>query len=341
MAIIRYLIVDQFGTMVRKHSERLRVVKGKEKLAEAPLLHLEAVLITSNGVAISSDAIRGCAERGIPVYFLSSHGKPYATVYSQALTGTIATRRAQLLAYNDQRGVRLIHAFVTGKLQNQANLLRYMTKYRKEREPEVFDAVQTVIMEIDGLANSVEQVHGDHAEAIREQILSIEGRAAQGYWEGIRILLKANLDWPGRRTRGATDPFNMALNYAYGVLYGQVERALVLAGLDPYAGFLHADRPGKPSLSLDLIEEFRQQVVDRTIVGMVNKGTKLASDDTGRLTVEVRRRLAEKVLARMDSPMRYEGKRFSVRSVLQSQARHMATFLRGERATYRPFVGGW
>jgi CRISPR-associated protein Cas1 len=66
--------------------------------------------------------------------------------------------------------------------------------------------------------------------------------------------MRTELDWPGRQTQGATDPLNAALNYCYGVLYAQVERALVLAGLDPYGGFLHVDRPGKPSLTLDLIE---------------------------------------------------------------------------------------
>src|SRR5881409_3033564 len=82
----------------------------------------------------------------------------------------------------------------------------------------------------------------------------LEGRAAQGYWSQIASIIPAELAWPGRETRGATDPFNAALNYGYGILYGQVEQALTLAGLDPYGGFLHADRPGKRSLVLDLIE---------------------------------------------------------------------------------------
>jgi len=91
------------------------------------------------------------------------------------------------------------------------------------------------------------------------------------------------LGWPGREGRGAHDPLNAAFNYGYGVLYGQVERALVLAGLDPYAGFIHVDRPGKPSLTLDLIEEFRAPVVDRTILGMVNRGVAVELDGDGLL----------------------------------------------------------
>jgi CRISPR-associated protein Cas1 len=115
----------------------------------------------------------------------------------------------------------------------------------------------------------------------------------------------------------------------------------VLAGLDPYGGFLHADRPGKPSLVLDAIEEFRQAVVDRTIIAFVNKGTALDQDEAGMLTEVVRRRIAEKVRERLESSEPYEGKRQALRVILQSQARHAATFLRGEREVYTPFVAAW
>jgi CRISPR-associated endonuclease Cas1 len=82
-------------------------------------------------------------------------------------------------------------------------------------------------------------------------------------------------------------------------LYGQIERAIVLAGLDPYAGFMHVDRPGKPSLTLDLIEEFRQPVVDRSVIGLINKGVKLEQDERGRFTKETAKMLATRILDRL------------------------------------------
>jgi CRISPR-associated endonuclease Cas1 len=102
----------------------------------------------------------------------------------------------------------------------------------------------------------------------------------------------------GREHRGAVDPVNSALNYGYGMLYNQVQHALLLAGLDPYAGFVHVDRPGKPSLVLDAIEEFRQPIVDRTVFGLLNKGVEIEVDDAGMLTQATRRLLAERVRAR-------------------------------------------
>jgi CRISPR-associated protein Cas1 len=120
-----------------------------------------------------------------------------------------------------------------------------------------------------------------------------------------------------------------------------VERVLVLAGLDPYAGYLHADRPGKPSLVLDLIEEFRQTIVDRSVLGLVNKGVHIEMDERGRLDEATRRTLAEKVLARMEAGERYEGKKQPLRIILQTQARHIATFVRGDRPKYVPFLARW
>ncbi len=343
MPIIQHLVVEQFGRHVGKHQERLQVteIKTGETVIEAPLLHLEDVLIASRGVSISADAIAACTERGIPINFLDGHGNPFASLYSAGLTGTVLTRRAQLQAFNDGRGRAAAAAFCIGKLRNQANLLRYMAKYRKETAPEVYEELRRLAAEVSDHVVEIERLGGATVDEVRFELLSAEGRGAQRYWEGIRLLLKEDYDWPGRRTQGAADPINACLNYGYGILYGQVERAIVLAGLDPYAGFLHVDRSGKPSLVLDLIEEFRTAAVDRAMLGLVNKGSALAVDERGKLDPPTRRLIADKVLERLDAPVRYQGKQNTLRSALQSQARHLAVFLRGERAEYQPFVANW
>ncbi len=335
------LIVEGKGTFVGKHQGRLRVTRERETLTEAPLIHLKQVLIVDGGVSISSDAIRACCEEGIPIHFLSHTGTPIAGLYAAGLTGTVLTRRAQLLAYENATGVVLAKAFVAGKLENQANLLRYMAKYRKETDSALHDEMMLVAIEMRDYLHELEQLRAEHIATIREQILSVEGRAAQRYWATIARIIPAELSWPGRETRGAIDRFNSALNYGYGVLYAQVEQALILAGLDSYGGFLHADRPGKPSLVLDLIEEFRQTIVDRTIIGLVNKRVAIEQDDDHRLHETTRHKLAEKVLERLESSELYEKKRQALRFILQSQARHLALFVRGEREQYEPFVAGW
>lgn len=336
------LIVEGTGLFIGKHQGRIRVYRAQKTVQEMPLIHLKQIMIVGSGIGFSSDVVRVCSEEGIPIHFLHKQGKPIAGLYTSGLIGTVLTRRAQLLAYTTPQGFVISKAFVGGKLQNQINVLRYFAKSRKEQEPELYQSMQ---LTVDTLRDAIQELgclSEGCIEERREQILSIEGRAAQHYWHAISALLPETLKWPGRETRGATDLFNSILNYGYGVLYAQVEQAILLAGLDPYAGFLHADRPGKPSLVLDLIEEFRQCVVDRSVVGLINKHVPLAQDEEHLLTENTRRKIAEKVLERLDgSAELYEGKRQALRFALQSQARHLACFLRGDRAQYTPFVSGW
>ena len=112
------------------------------------------------------------------------------------------------------------------------------------------------------------------------------------------------------------------------------------------SGFKKLDRKGielrvSDSLTLDFIEEFRPLVVDRTVLGLANKNVAFEYDENKILTKETRRMLADKINERLDAESSYEGKRHPIRSILQMQARHLATFLRGERATYEPLVMAW
>lgn len=243
--------------------------------------------------------------------------------------------------------LHLVGNLIEAKLLNQAALLRYAAKYRKEVDPALHHELRLLSDEI---RDHVPELHtwwqlavrdGALIEEVRGELFSIEGRAAQRYWAGMAHLLPPHLAWPGRIGRGAADPFNSALNYGYGILYAQIERAITLAGLDPYAGFLHADRPGKPSLVMDLIEPFRAPIVDRTLLGLVNRGTQLEQDEHGYLTDKTRRHIAEKTLGRLDTPELWQDARHQLRHIIQNTTRACATFLRGENSEFVPFVAKW
>ena len=346
MPIIQHLILTEPGLHVGKYSGRLRVtrIKTRERVLDAPLVHLQSVLIASRGVSISSNAIHECVERGIPVYFVQAAGKPYGTLYSAHLVGTIETRRAQLRAYDDARGRDLALAFARGKIHNHAALLRYAARYRKDQNPAAYDAVMDAAREIAALSDALERPTWRQASTvadIRQELLSLEGRAARHYWQGFGHLLPPEPPWPGRHGRGAQDPINRALNYGYGILYGVVERAALLAGLDPYAGYLHTDRPGKPSLVLDLVEEFRAPAVDRTILAYVNKGRPLAQDAHGMFPAGVRHALADAVFAQLDRLYKYQGQRLRLESIIQRQARALAAYVRTPAQGYSPFLFRW
>jgi len=335
----RWLIVDGYGHYVAKHSERIRVKKEGAIIEEIPLIHLEAIHISSRGVSISSDVIEICTERGIDIFFTSGDGQIYGRLASPTLIGTVKTRREQLMALMDSRGLEIGRAVASAKLGNQRNLIQYFARYRKVTDKGLYELMTDRVKAIDALKGELIQLTGSGVEGLREKILNIEGRAAHFYWETMKSLIGG--DWEGRVGRGAKDPINSALNYGYGILYGQVEKAIVMAGLDPFAGFVHTDRSGKPSLILDLIEEFRQMAIDKAVFSMIGKGTKIVVREDGLLDGGTRKGIANKVFERLDSAERYQGQRMKLKTIIMRQAQRMASFIRKDIPNYKPFVGSW
>ncbi len=337
MPKIEHLYADQFGAFIGKHSERLQLTVKSEIVAQVPLMHLQTVTIASLGVSLSADAIAACCERGIPIFLMDETGAVYASLYSSGLIGTVLTRRAQLAAYHDERGLALARAISAGKIRNQAAALRYWAGNRQDAHPEIaailIDAADRLLLSADRAA----ALPAERLDDAREPLMGLEGAAAAQYWGAAALLIPAEYGWIGRVGRGALDPINSLLNYGYGILYAEVERAIVLAGLDPYGGFLHADRPGKPSLVLDLIEEFRQIAVDRAVIGLAARRYRVEQTPDGKLSAETRRDFAKRIVEGLNTPLRTSDGRIALRHLIQRQARELAAFLRGDRDAYAPF----
>lgn len=340
MAVIEHLFVEQFGAFVGKYSERIVVTVKGARVEQAPLLYLQTITIASDGVSISSDAVAACCERGIPIFFVNGQGGGVASLYAAGLNGTILTRREQLRAYDDRRGVHLGCAFAAGKIENQAVTLKYFAKNRRdtplgERLMDVSLVVRDSLAAVDRLRDARQ------IDDIRDSLMAAEGGAAKVYWEVVREIVPDSYGWVNRETRGATDPVNSLLNYGYGILRSQVERAVMYAGLDPFGGYVHADRPGKPSLALDVIEEFRQTAVDRAVIGLVNRQFTIEQDEQHLLSLETRKAFAEHIQTHLQSTMRYHGQNTKLAHIIQSQAREIAAYLRGNRESYEPFKATW
>ena len=341
MTIVHELFADVFGSHIGKHSERIIYTKGKTVLAQAPLMHLQQVIIASRGVSISADAIAECCERGIPIYFLSSIGEPIASLYAPGLGGTVLTRRAQLYAYGDGRGAAISLAIADAKINNQAATLKYVAKSRKETDPSLYAQLRDASIETASQANKLIGLREMTLDDLRVYLMAFEANAAVHYWAALRYVVPEMYEWTERETRGATDPVNSLLNYGYGILRTRVDYALHLAGLDSFAGFIHADRPGKPSLTLDMMEEFRSVAVDRLVIGLVNRRYTVEMTEQGRLQEDVRRSFAGKMKEHLQATVRYDGARFPIAIVIQKQARRLAAYLRGETDAYLPYKAEW
>lgn len=334
------VMIEDFGIFLSKKSERIQIKKEGKVTAEFALFDIEQITIASRGVSLSVDLIEECMERGIQINFMTSGGKPYAKITSPSLNATVATRREQILAYADERASDFAREIVSAKTKNQINLLKYFGKYRRTAAPELFDSLQSSVEKMESIREAIERLPTSlPIDELRGQLLSIEGRIGEAYWNVVGQIIPEQLGFDGREKRDAQDPVNSAINYGYGILYSRVWGAIILAGLEPFAGFLHVDRPGKPSLVLDMVEEFRQPIVDRALFGWLNKGGKLELDEDG-LTKQTRTDIATRINERLDGLETYEGKKHKLRHIIQEQSRRLATFLRGLRR-YEAFVSSW
>ena len=333
------LIVSGYGLYLGKKSERLIVRKDKNVIYQFPFFRIQEVVVASKGISLSADLLEELCLRGIRINFWGAAGKPYAVVSSPYLNATIQTRRDQLTAFSDRRGFEFSKAIVEGKIRNQEKLIRYFAKYLKKADSERFDLINRGA---DSLRTQWKRVKGISADTINEKrdvLMGIEGASGRLYWNAVIEIIRGRTEFIGREHRGATDVVNAMLNYGYGILYGNVWGAILNAGLEPFAGFLHVDRPGKPSLVLDLVEEFRQPVVDRAILSAVNLGINVRMEN-GLLDRESREMVGARVLDRLVSAERHQGKDYQLRSIIQMQARRLASFLRGG-SPYHPFRFKW
>jgi CRISPR-associated protein Cas1 len=333
------LILSGYGLFLSKKSERLLVRKGKDVIYQFPFFRINEVVVGSKGMSMSSDFLEEVCARGIRLSFLDYSGKPYAMVSSPMLTATVQARREQILAFNDKRGLEFCKAVVVGKIKNQERLLRYFGKYLKTEAEDRFQRIDAIASQLRALWKKVPAIDAGCVNEARGTIMGTEGTAGRIYWDAVKEIIGHRVEFFGREHRGATDEVNSLLNYGYGILYSQVWGAVLNAGLEPFAGFLHVDRPGKPSLILDMVEEFRQPVVDRTVIAYVNLGTSIGMKD-GLLDAETRKAIGDKIVERLVSSEPYQGKQYQIRSIIQMQARRLAGFLRGE-GEYKAFSFKW
>jgi len=306
---------------------------------EIPLFRVGEIIVPARGVSLSTDLIEEVVSRGIPITFLRPGGEPYAMLVSPMLTATTLTRRAQLKAMDNKVGTALARAFVVGKLRNQASLLVYFAK-AEAKDPARRQRVVAAAGRVRAARKQALGIDGKDPDYVREHLLGAEGMGARAYWEGVRALVETHCDtFVGRSGRGAVDAVNALLNYGYGILASRTWAALSLAGLDPFAGFLHTDRPGKPSLVLDAMEEHRPGIVDRAVLAYVRLGRPIRFEG-GRLDDASRRAIADAVLERLAAPIVRGGRKLRLASALQQQARSIATFVRGE-SEYRALSMTW
>lgn len=318
------------GASVGRSGERLVVRRPGDDDVSVRLLDVSHVSVFGN-VQVTAQAIRALAEREIMV-FHHTYGGWLAAVTSGVPHKNLDLRVQQYrIADDEQRALPIARAIVAGKLRNQRTLLR---RNHPGLPPGAL-AELTRFMRLSRDAPSLDRLYG------------LEGMAAKVYFTFFPGMLRdpMGFDRSGRERRPPPDPVNALLSFLYSLLVKDATRALMAVGLDPYRGVYHRLRYGRPSLALDLMEEFRPLVADSVVLGLINNRAISRSDFVRRgracaLNESARRTVARAYEARMDTLVRHPifGYQVSYRRVIEIQARLLARTLVGELPSYRPFT---
>jgi len=328
------LVLDSRGLSLRRHRQRFLVTGGPEPREWAA----EEVgqILLGPAQSISTDALALAVETHTDVAVLDQRGQLLGRFVPSTMGGAALLKRAQLEAAMDHRGVIVATGLVLAKCRNQLHLLRAL------------DAAATVEARraISRLLERRPAPPPSLAEA-RPGLFALEGRAGLHYVRGLAEVVPAELGFRRRNRRPPRDVVNAALSYGYAILRAQVERALAICGFEPSLGFLHTDRWGKPSLSLDLMEPFRPPIVDRAVLTLVRRRQlglehgEQQGDGAVLLGQTGRRQVAAQVMERLHDTLTYQGTQVSWRNLLVLEARQMAAFLLGRTTAYQPYVHRW
>ena len=272
MQLLNTLYVTTPETYLRLDNDTLRVQVQHETRLRVPLHHLSAVVCFGH-INLSTPLMHLLADRGIALVLLDDNGRFKARLEG-AVSGNVLLRQAQFQRVADPAfTLDMARASVAGKLKNTRQVLQ-----RGAREAKAEDEANALARLADDLAASLRALPGeDSLDGVR----GIEGEAARRYFSGLNLLVRADqraaFAMDGRTRRPPRDRLNALLSFLYAMWMNDCRSALEAAGLDPQVGFLHALRPGRASLALDLMEEFRPWA-DRLALTLINRGQLKAHD---------------------------------------------------------------
>jgi CRISPR-associated protein Cas1 len=332
------LYVQEPGSHVGKRSEHLIVRKDGKEITRVPM-HAIRQLVVFGNVQVSTQALETLATNEIPVAYLTGYGRFIGT-FAPSMPKNVGLREAQFRRFADAAECLLLSkAVVRGKLINQRALLMRSLRGDGDRgsdEPSA-QALAELIRRLDGVASL-------------ESLLGMEGQGAALYFGAFGRFLRKQppgrgFEFTSRNRRPPRDPVNALLSFAYAMLTKDCFAAVSTVGFDPYKGFFHSNRHGKPSLALDLMEEFRPVIADSVVLTLINNEMLTPTDflvwrEACQLTDAGRRTFFQAYEQRKATVVTHPvyGYKMSYSRMLEVQARMLAAYVRGSVPAYTGFT---
>ena len=333
------LFVLTQGAYLKKEGQAIVVRIEKTDRLRLPMINIAAIVCFGR-VSCSPYLLGACAQRGIAISFMTEHGRFLAAV-NGFTPGNVLLRREQYRrADSPEATATIARACVVGKLANYRTVLRRAN--RDQQKSESTDRIERMANKIDLKLKTLQSGLG------LDQLRGVEGDATADYFSVFNELItsqKERFSFTSRSRRPPLDPVNAMLSFLYSMLTNDMRSACESVGLDAAVGFLHRDRPGRPGLALDLMEELRPVLVDRVVLSVINRqqvnvagfikepGGGIRMDDATRkeLVGAYQTRKSEEIT----HPFLQE--KMTLGLVPLIQARLLARFLRGDSDAYPPF----
>lgn len=325
------LYVTEQGARIEKEYKRLLVTKDDEVLLRVPLSRVSDVVLVGRSGA-TTPALLALLDAGIGLAFVSRSGALRGRLVPP-MPKNIPLRHQQYARAQDETFcLEVARAIVGGKLRNQRTLALRLCRSRTGLDESPIERIDRAIKGAK-VADDLDSLRG------------LEGAGAQAYFQIFRHALSEEWDFEKRVRRPPGDPVNAMLSLGYTLVGHSLMSAIEVVGLDPYDGFFHADKYGRPALALDLVEEFRSVIVDSVVLTVVNKGILDLNDfrpgPKGGVLLTQRglRQFLAQYSARLQTEIihPWAGRRLTYQKCFEVQARIMRKVIEGKAENYRPF----
>ena len=322
------IILNRFGLYISMSKGKIVVKEYGKVIQTSPVNWVTRIIVMTKGVSISSNLILECSKRKIDIDFIEK-SKPYAQItYYNVVSNELHLKQLDLK--NSKKGLKIAKAIIKAKMKNQINLLKYYARYRENKQVKVFQKLERIIEQMEGIAKKMKEAQDVPA------LMGYEGSLSVLYWKCFGLII-GEKDFK-RETFNAPDAINQSLNYGYAFIYHRVQSALLKTGINLYYSFIHSSQPNKPTLVFDMVEIFRQMVVDREIISILTHGTELNSNK-GRLTKKSIKIITENIQERLATPTQWRKGKYKIVTIIDEQALELSHVIKGIKPNFKGFVG--
>ena len=285
-------------------------------------------IVLSQGTALSSAAVKLAVTNNIDILFVERDGQPIGRVWHSKLGSTTRIRKEQLIASLNQEALKVVKEWIGTKIDNEINFIKKLKKHRKQHAKYLDDKIE----KMQAINVSLSQIEAENISSAAEIIRGLEGTSGRLFFETLNFVMPEEYKFNGRSSRPAKNSFNAFLNYSFGILYSKIEKSLIIAGLDPYLGYLHRDDYNQLSFVFDFIEPYRIYAIE--VIFKLFSGKKVNKSHTDKITngvslnKEGKELLIEAYNNFMDTDtIRYKGRNQTRNNAIQADAHSYANSL--------------